>query len=92
MELVGRNRLLAFCEKHPDARPAIGAWEREVRAATWAGPQDIKDRYRTASFLKDNVVIFNIKGNKYRLRTRVLFSNTLVVVERCGTHAEYDRW
>lgn len=42
--------------------------------------------------LANNRVVFNIKGNKYRLDTRVAYRTSVVVVKRIGTHAEYDRW
>lgn len=92
MIVVGRHRLVALMDKHPDVRPWIAAWEKEVRKANWAGPQDIKNRYRAASMLADNVVIFNVKGNSFRLQVRVSYQCGVAAIERCGTHAEYDRW
>ena len=92
MRLVGRQVLTAFLERHGDARGAIGTWVAEVEAATWKGPADIKVRYPSASFLSNNEVIFNIKGNKYRLKVLVAYATQLVAVQKVGTHAEYDRW
>jgi mRNA interferase HigB len=54
-------------------------------------PQDIKNRYRSADFLADNRVIFNIKGNHYRLVVRVKYQNGIAVIEWVGTHSEYDK-
>jgi mRNA interferase HigB len=92
MRVVGRQLLSAFAERHPPARSWIAAWLREVEAATWTGPQEVKDRYRSASFLSDNKIVFNVKGNSYRLEVQVSYENSIVCVLRCGTHAEYDRW
>ena len=75
-----------------DASGAIDAWVREAKAAKWRTPADIKARYPAASFLANNRVVFNIKGDKYRLDTRVAYRTSVVVVKRIGTHAEYDRW
>ncbi len=66
-------------------------WRREVEVAQWKTPQDIKNRYRSADFLANDKVIFNIKGNNYRLVVVVKYSMGMVVVEWVGTHAEYDK-
>lgn len=89
---MGRQLLAEFQERHGDARGASGAWVAEVEEAKWKGPADLKARFPSASFLADNEVIFNIKGNKYRLSATVAYATGLVVVRRLGTHAEYDRW
>jgi mRNA interferase HigB len=63
----------------------------EARAAVWKDPSAIKRRYRHASFLADNRVIFNIGGNKYRLVAHVNYDFQIVYIKFVGTHAEYDR-
>jgi len=90
MRVVGRSRLDAFCSRRPDARPWIEAWLHEAESMTWATPVEVKARYGTASFLRGNVVIFNVRGNNYRLEVRVAFRNGIVTVLWIGTHREYD--
>jgi mRNA interferase HigB len=92
MRVVGRKRLDLFARQHPPVRPLAKAWLEEVTAANWTVTQDIKNHYSTASFLAGNRVVFNLGGNKYRLLVTVAFRNGVVVIERVGTHAEYDRW
>jgi mRNA interferase HigB len=93
MKVLGRDRLDKFGKKHADAKTALDSWFHEVSATEcqWKTSQDIKKRYASASFLADNRVIFNIKGNNYRLAVRVRYQNGLVAVEWVGTHAEYDK-
>lgn len=91
MQLIGLPKLEALKLRHAAVRGTVDAWRAEVERATWRGPQDIKDRYSTASFLADNRVVFNIKGNSFRLVAKVRFQNNLVLVEWAGTHAEYDK-
>ncbi len=67
------------------------AWFAEVQVATWRDTAAIKQRYRHASFVGDNRVIFNIGGNKYRLVVHVNFDFGIVYIKFVGTHAEYDR-
>jgi len=91
MRLLGRERLQAFCDKHANARKWIENWLAEVEAGVWSTPNDIKERYNSASILADNTVIFNVKGNDYRLEVTVAYNTGVVVVNWVGTHAEYDK-
>lgn len=91
MRILGLTHVEKFKLRTPGARGVLDAWQKDVEAATWGTPQDIKNRYRSADFLSDNRVIFNIKGNSYRLVVKVRYQNRLVVVEWIGTHAEYDK-
>ena len=92
MRLVGKALLAEFAKQHADIRGPLNAWIGEVEEANWTGPADIKARYPSASFLSDNRVIFNIKGNTYRIETKVSYEITVVLVTRTGTHAEYSKW
>jgi mRNA interferase HigB len=91
MKITGRGVLAAFTQEHADARRWIENWLADVEQTTWRNPQDIKNRYASASFLAGNRVIFNVKGNDYRLEVIVAFKTGVVVVDWAGTHAEYDR-
>jgi len=91
MKITGRGVLAAFAQEHADARRWIENWLAEAEGVTWKTPQDIKDRYASVSFLAGGRVIFNVKGNEYRLEVIVAFRTGVVVVEWAGTHAEYDR-
>ncbi len=92
MKVVGRRELERFGRKHADVRGQIDAWLAEAEEAEWESTTDIKRRYAHASFLANNRVIFNLKGNNYRLDTKISFKNQIVVVVRIGTHAEYATW
>lgn len=90
MRIVGRELLDRFCSKHTDARPWIIGWLSDTESTTWTTPQAIKDRYASVSFLRGNTVIFNVKGNDYRLEVVVAYRTGIVSVKWIGTHAEYD--
>lgn len=92
MKIVGKKRLIAFAQHHADIRSSIQAWLCEVEEAEWESPRDIRERFSSASFLSDNRVVFNLKGNRYRLDAKIAYGTRIVVVKRIGTHAEYDRW
>ena len=92
MKIVRIPRLTAFKESHADVRSQIDAWIAEVKEAAWQTPHDIRDRYQNASFIADNRVVFNLKGKKYRLDTKIDYSSQVVLIVRIGTHAEYNSW
>ena len=91
MQLLGLPKLDAFKLKHADSRGPLDAWRLEVERSSWSGPQEVKSRYPNASFLPENRVIFNIKGNSLRLVVKVRYENGIVLIEWVGTHAEYDK-
>lgn len=92
MRVIAKRTLREFWEKPDcvDAEQSLKAWYSEARNADWKKPQDIKERYRQASFLKDNRVVFNIAGNKYRLIVKINYPFGIVYVRFIGTHKQYD--
>lgn len=90
MRVIAVSTLRAFWKRHPDAEQPLKAWFEEASSASWTQPADIKVRYRSASILKNRRVIFNIKGNDYRLVVAVAYRLQIVYVKFVGTHREYD--
>ncbi len=91
MRIISRPILIACWTKHPDVEKALKAWEREVEHAHWQSPSDIKSHYRSADFLSENRVVFNIKGNRYRLVVQIHYNTQIVYIRFAGTHKEYDQ-
>ena len=91
MRIIARKHLTNFWRIHPDAEQPLKAWYDEVAHASCKRPQDIKNKYRNASFIAGNRVVFNIKGNSYRLVVVVAYSFGAVYVKFIGSHAAYDR-
>ena len=91
MNVISRKQLDKFNRKHADARGQVLTWFHKTKSANWSGPQDIKDEHRTADFLKNNIVIFSIKGNKYRLVVKISYKSKTVFIKWIGTHAEYTK-
>jgi len=91
MRIISRKKIRKFWEKHSDARSALESWYADAKQANWKTPSDIKNVYKNASFVATNRVVFNIKGNKYRLVAAVQFEYGIVYIRFIGTHKEYDR-
>ncbi|MCD9028329.1 type II toxin-antitoxin system HigB family toxin [Luteimonas sp. BDR2-5] len=91
MRVIAVSALRAFWERHPDSEQPLKAWYDEAKHAAWLSPQDIRNHYASASFVGKNRVVFNIKGNDYRLIVAVAYRFQAVYIKFLGTHAEYDR-
>ena len=91
MRIIARSTLRSFWEKYPDAEQPLRAWFDEASRANWQSPSDIKGLYRNASFIANNRVVFNIKGNDYRLIVHVRYDISIIFIRFIGTHKEYDK-
>jgi len=90
MRVIAVSTLRAFWKRYPGAEQPLKAWFEEATSATWTQPADIKAQYRSASVLKNRRVVFDIKGNEYRLIVAVAYKLQVVYVKFVGTHKEYD--
>ena len=91
MRIIAFSTLRAFWEKHPDAETPLRVWYAEASRANWRAPSDIKAAYRNASFTANNRVVFNIKGNDYRLVVAVHYDRGQMFVRFVGNHRQYDK-
>ncbi len=90
MRVVAIKALRDFWRRYPSARPALQAWLNEVQQAAWAQPADIKAKFASASILKNRRVVFNIKGNDFRLVVALAYNMGVVFVKFIGTHKTCD--
>ena len=92
LRVFNRSTIVTFWKKHPDAEKALRLWFSIASKARWGGPADVRRVFGTADFLAGNRVVFDIKGNSYRLVAQIRYAPLCVVFIRfVGTHAEYDR-
>lgn len=91
MRVIAKKTLRLFWEKHKDCEQQLKTWYEETAESVWVSPKDIKANYPSASFLADNRVVFNIKGNSYRLIVKINYKYKMVWIRFVGTHAEYDK-
>jgi mRNA interferase HigB len=91
MRIFSKKTLREFWENHADAQSALQSWYDDTLRSEWESPNDIKQVYKSASIIGDNRVIFNIKGNDYRLVVKVHYDRGFVYIRFVGTHREYDQ-
>lgn len=93
MRIIALATLKAFLDAkpaHADARESMMAWYRQVRAADWSSPADVKRDIRSASILKDGRAVFNVAGNAYRIVVWINYPYRVVYIRFVGTHRMYD--
>ncbi|MAC66112.1 MULTISPECIES: type II toxin-antitoxin system HigB family toxin [Zunongwangia] len=89
--IIAKKTLREFWDKHADSEQYLKTWYETAKNSEWTSPSDIKKTYINASILKDSRVVFNIKGNSYRLIVKFNFDRQWAFIRFIGTHAEYDK-
>lgn len=91
MHVISRLKLIKFWEKHKDAETPLRIWFKKVEQAKWKNVNELKTDFPSADYVGNDRVVFNIKGNKYRIVVLVFFSGQKMFIRFVGTHAEYDK-
>ena len=91
MRVIAVSTLRDFWAKHADAEIPLRSWFAQASRAAWRSPADVKAAYRNASFLANNRIVFNIKGNDYRLVAAVHYNRGMMFIRFVGTHRDYDQ-
>ena len=89
--IFAKSTLREYWEKNPDSEQHLKTWYDTVMSSDWKTPNDVKKTYANASILKNSRVVFNIKGNAYRLVAKFHFEKQWVFIKFIGTHVEYDK-
>lgn len=91
MRIIKLKHLRDFWIGHADAEPGLRKWAAECLKARWRNFEDVKAYARSADYVGNNRVVFNICGNKYRLVVAIHYRTGIVLVKAIITHAEYDK-
>ncbi len=93
MRIIKEKTLTDYCNvgRYKPAAESLKAWVYEVRYSMWDNANELKSKYRNASVISSKRVVFNIKGNDYRLIVDIEYKLKVVFIVWFGTHAEYDK-
>jgi len=86
-----KRTLRKYWEKHPDSEKYLKSWYETSLKSDWRIPTDVQHTFANASILKDSRIVFNIKGNTYRLVAKFYFEKNWIFIRFIGTHNEYDK-
>jgi mRNA interferase HigB len=91
MRIIALRVLRDFWNAHPAAEIPLRSWYAAARRAAWRSPSDVKSAYRSASVIANNRIVFNVKGNDYRLVVAVHYNRGMMFIRFVGTHREHDK-
>jgi len=89
--IFAKSTLREFWEKYPDSEQYLKTWYDTAMSSNWKSPSDVKRTYSNASILKESRIVFNIKGNSYRLVAKFNFEKQWIFIRFIGSHKEYDK-
>lgn len=89
--IFAKSTLKEYWEKHPDSELYLKTWYDTAMNTVWRTPNEVKKTFTNASILKDSRIVFNIKGNSYRLIARFNYEKQWIFIRFIGTHSEYDK-
>jgi len=93
MRIIAFRTLREFFEKpeYSDSEPSLRAWYHDVKIAEWKNPNELRQQYKNASFIGEGRVVFNIKGNDYRLIVAIDYEFQVIFIRFIGTHNQYEK-
>ncbi len=93
MRIIAFRALREFFEKpeYADSEASLRAWYHDAKTADWKNSNDLKQQYKNASIIGEGRVVFNIKGNKYRLAVAIDYNFQVIFIRFIGTHKQYDK-
>jgi mRNA interferase HigB len=92
MKIFGKEKIIKFNKKHPEASRHLNSWVKKVELSTWNNPHDIKKNFNNSyDQLGDSKGVFNVKHNNYRVVVQVRYCNGMVLIDGVYTHSEYDK-
>lgn len=89
--ILAKSTLRELWEKHPSSEQYLKTWYEIVLKSNWNNPNDVKQTFVNTSILKENRIVFNIKGNSFRLIAKINFEKKWLFIKFIGTHSEYDK-
>jgi mRNA interferase HigB len=91
MHIISRTKLIKFWGINPDSETPLRIWFKKVEQAKWKNLNELKSDFPAADYVGNNRVVFDIKGNNYRIIVLVFFSGQKMFIRFIGTHKEYDK-
>src|SRR6478752_4541714 len=91
MVIISKSAINQFIERHPKSKGPLLEWYIKTKESDWSDYLDLKKVFRSADYVGDDLYVFNIGGNKYRLIARIVFRVRTIYIRFVGTHAEYNK-
>lgn len=91
MRAVSKKKVVEYYTKNASSKTALEEWYKKVTKSNWGSLNELKTKFPSADYVGNNRVVFNIKGNDYRLVTIIIYVSQKIYIRWIGTHAQYDK-
>jgi mRNA interferase HigB len=91
MVIISKAAINKFIETNPKSKDALLEWYLKTKKCDWTNLADVRKVFRTTDYVGNDLYVFNIGGNKYRLIARIIFGARTIFIRFVGTHADYDK-
>jgi len=91
VRIISKRKLIECWEKHPECKRPLTNWYNVSKKVSWENINQVKDTFPYVSILSNSRIVFNIKGNDFRLIIEARFKMELLYICWVGTHAEYNK-
>jgi len=91
MKVLNIGLIESYYKLHNTAEKPLKAWLTAMKYNKFESPQDIKNQYKSVSIINNELVVFNIKGNRHRLVVKVKYENEIMLIKWVGLHKDYDK-
>ncbi len=91
MHVISYKRIKKFIQKHPESSVQLKSWYRRLSRIRPSNIHELKRKFPGVDYVGNYRYVFNIKGNRYRVVAKILFTTQIVYIRFVGTHSEYDR-
>jgi mRNA interferase HigB len=91
MVIIARKAIVVFIIREPNSKTALLDWYEETKVADWSNFSEMKKTFNSVDAVGNDLYVFNIKGNNYRLIVRIIFKVRTIYIKFIGTHKEYDK-
>lgn len=91
MRIVAFKTIKDYFTENPTSKVGLQNWYNIAKKAKWKDFNELKNDFKSAEYVGNKRVVFNISGNNYRLIIKIIFVAQIIYIRFVGTHAEYDK-
>jgi mRNA interferase HigB len=89
--VISYRTIREYIDEHSDVEDQLNNWYKIAEKSDWANFSEVRQMFNSVDAVGNDLYVFNIKGNNYRLIVRIIFRVRTIYIRFVGTHKEYDK-